>query len=223
MILKDKINNSLNIIHKGLSYGNGVVAYSGGKDGFVMAHLVNKVQPSIPMVCELSFYFPEVIEFCKESMSKHNFNVLFKESLSDSWLHKHPEYIFASSSKIRAITFFQRQQKTIKKFAKEKNASITFTGRRTQENSVKAEIYNTKNNGLQCHPLRDWTTKDIWKYFEENNISKPPIYKTEFGRTAHNAPFYSLNMSHYNNDLDRCWEVIRESSPKQTFEQRFRQ
>ena len=222
MNLQQKIQDSLRIIEQASTLGQGVLAYSGGKDGIVTGHLVNQIIKDIPMICETSFYFPEIIEDTKIIADQLNFNVTYNDSLSDKWLRNHPEYLFAECNKIKARSYFVRHQKTMKSFAKSKNADVTFTGRRTQENCVKAEIYKTKNNGMQCHPLRAWTTKDIWEYMETEGIFKPRIYNTQFGSLVNNAPFYALKPSQCEGSKSIAWNIIREASPKQTFETRFR-
>lgn len=155
--------------------------------------MANKIQPGIPMVCEVSFYFPEQLENIMKIAKKQGFNVTYKNSLTDEWLIRHKQFIFASESSLRSQSFSLRQQATMKKFAKEKKAIVTITGRRTQENTVRSELYKTKNHDWQCHPIREWTTDMVWQYFNINGIDIPYIYKTEFGSLSGNSPFYSVN------------------------------
>ena len=197
-----------------------LVAFSGGKDGFVTAYLCNKVWPGIEMVCEASFYFDIQKEDINLSAERHSFNLTCKESLTDQWLLKHPQVIFSPESKVRAWSFHARQQKTVKAFARQIKADVSIYGRRTEENSVPKELYTTKE-GLQFHPLRSWSTNQIWSFFDGIREPKPRIYSYRFGALEGNAPFYSLNSKGKN--MDECWDIVNEIDEKRLFEFKFRE
>ena len=221
--MHDLINRARKLINFANStHGKGAVAFSGGKDGIVCAHMVNHIVPDIPMVCETSFYYPEQIVDIKAIAKILRLNVVYRDSLSDEWLNKNKQMIFATDKAVRSKSFSVRQQATIKKFAKEINAQVTYTGRRTEENTVKNELYNTKSNGYQCHPIRDWREHHIWEYFDMYKIPRPWIYSTEHGKTEGNSPFYSVNPKYHNNNLNKCWEIVENTSPTQEFTKKFR-
>ena len=210
MSYKSKINNSIEIIRKASSLGKGVVAFSGGKDGLAAAILINKIIPNIEMVCETSFYFPKQLEDIKKTAKMLGFNVTYVCNLSDEWLMKHKtKLLFSSSAKVRQWSFNVRQQNTIKKFATQVGADVTYTGRRTQENSVPKEIYSTKKNGMQAHPLRSWTTNDIWEFISDQGLERPFIYSTRWGEQG-NSPFYSYNPRKRNKSIQECWDLVNE-------------
>lgn len=188
-------------------FSNPIVAYSGGKDGFVAAHLCNTVWPNIRMVCETSFYFKKQIENIKEVAARHKFNVQYVNTLPDAWLLKHPEIIFAKDKKIRAFSFQHRQHRSIRMYALEVRADVSIYGRRTEENTVPKKLYKTKA-GPQYHPLREWKLTDIWAYFDSINEPRPFIYSTRFGINAGNAAFYSLKRKGMT--MDECWQIINE-------------
>jgi 3'-phosphoadenosine 5'-phosphosulfate sulfotransferase (PAPS reductase)/FAD synthetase len=209
MSYKRKITNSISIIHKALLIGKGVVAFSGGKDGLAAAILINKISPNIEMVCETSFYFPKQLADIKQTAKKLGFNVTYLCSLSDDWLMKNKKVLFTTSTKVRQWSFSVRQQRTMKKFAIKVGASVTFTGRRTQENNVPDYIYSTKKNGVQAHPLKDWTTEDIWEFINDQGLEKPFIYTTKWGEQG-NSPFYSYNPRKSNKTISECWQLVDE-------------
>jgi 3'-phosphoadenosine 5'-phosphosulfate sulfotransferase (PAPS reductase)/FAD synthetase len=202
-------------------FKNPILAFSGGKDGFVVAHLCNQVFPNIRMVCETSFYFPLQIENIKEISKRHNFNVTFVSSLGDDWLYRHKEIIFSTDSKIRSFSFSARQHKTLRTFSKKYNSDIAIFGRRSDENCVPNRLYKTKNNScFQYHPLKDWKLNDIWGYFDYIKEPRPFIYLTKFGENAGNAPFYSLKRK--NMSLDECWKIINEVDTERIFFNKFK-
>lgn len=214
------INRTLEEIEQTLAkFRNPIVAFSGGKDGFVVAHMCSKVMPNIKMVCELSFCFEEQVRNIKEIATRHKFNVTYVNGLTDEWLLKNKNVIFTNDSKARGRSFQQRQQKTVNEFAKQCNADISIFGRRLEENTVPKMLYKTKN-GYQYHPLREWTETDIWNYFEYVNEPKPFIYSTRFGQMEGNAPFYSMQRG--NMTTAECWNIINEVDTEKKFYQKFR-
>ena len=219
MTYEEKLQEAEAIMRSALKLGKPIVAYSGGKDGAVVAHLVNKAVQGVDMICELSYYFPEQIEDVRLFAKEQNWNVHWTDSLSKDWLANNPKFLFASDAAIRSRSFSIRHQKAMKKKALEIGATVTFTGRRTEENFVPKAIYDTKKNGWQCHPLRRWREADIWRYFKENDMRIPWIYSTPFAPLSGNSPFYSLSKKLLGNDLDKCWDIIRRTSPRQTFDQ----
>lgn len=222
-MIESKINDAHNIIADCHSnFGKSIVAFSGGKDGIVCGHLVNQVIPNVEMICETSFYYPEQLDNIKEIARLLKFNVTYLCSLSDEWLLKNKQFIFSNDKKIRSQSFFLRQQATIKKFARSKNSNLTFTGRRTEENTVKKILYSTIKNGMQCHPMRDWKETDIWEYFDYYKIPKPWIYNTPHGKNMGNSAFFSIQPKLVNYDISKCWDIVRNTSKKQTFEKKFR-
>ena len=188
-------------------FQNPVVAYSGGKDGFVAAHICNRVRPGILMMCETSFYFKKQIANIKSIAERHRFNVVFTDTLRDDFLLRHPEIIFARDKKIRAFSFHQRQHRAVKNFARDHGCDASIFGRRTEENTVPKKLYTTKA-GVQYHPLREWKLQDIWEYFKIIGEEKPFIYSTRFGINAGNAAFYSLKPKGMT--LQQCWDIVNE-------------
>lgn len=183
-----------------------LVAFSGGKDSLVVAHMAKKLGVK-DYVCETSFYFQTQLDSIKVVASEMKLQVAYKNSLSLDWLKKHKQVIFSTDSKIRGWSFAVRQQATVKKHARKINADCCIFGRRTEENCVRKVCYTTKS-GLQCHPLKDWKTADVWQYLAKYKISTPWIYKTEFGKFEGNAPFYALNPRTTNLSISQCWSLV---------------
>jgi 3'-phosphoadenosine 5'-phosphosulfate sulfotransferase (PAPS reductase)/FAD synthetase len=199
---------------------NPLIAYSGGKDAMVAAHLVSLIKNNVTAVCEISFYFEKQTLDIKRIANCLNFDVHYKNSLSDEWLLKNRHIIFSDLTKVRAWTFACRQQATVKRFCISNRNDLCIFGRRTQENSVKSKYYLTKT-GAQFHPLRDWTTEDVWEYFALKSLPIPFIYTTEFGKIEGNAPFYTLSQSQTRNVND-CWNIINKIDLQMNFQKKFR-
>ena len=213
------IEQTINDIESVLSkYTKPLVAFSGGKDGFVVAHMCNKIKPNINMICETSFYFPKQLANIQQTAARHNFNVHYTHTLPDEWLVKNSHVIFANDPKIRSFSFHSRQQRAVKTYAASLGADITIFGRRSDENHVPNKLYVTKH-GTQYHPLRAWKEDDIWNYFKHINEPKPLVYTVRFGQLAGNAPFYSLRKR--DNSYAECWDIINEIDTDKIFYNKF--
>ncbi len=188
-----------------------LVAFSGGKDSIVVAHMANQLGVS-NYVCETSFYFDKQLQSIKSIANHLGINPVYKNSLDLAWLYKNRDLIFSSDTKRRAWSFSVRQQRTVKRQAKLIGAGIQIFGRRTEENSVKAAIYQTEH-GLQCHPIRDWREQDVWEYFYKYGIPIPFIYSTEFGKIEGNAPFYTLNSKNCGG-VNAAWKICSSIDPR---------
>jgi 3'-phosphoadenosine 5'-phosphosulfate sulfotransferase (PAPS reductase)/FAD synthetase len=205
-------SKAIAVIQKAVSLSTSrVIAFSGGKDAIVVAHMCGLVGIR-DAVCETSFYMEKQKHCVIKTASDLGLNARFMSSLSDDWLRKHREIIFSNDTKIRSWTFSARQQSTVKKHANRYKYDCQIFGRRTQENSVKSTLYKTEA-GLQCHPIRDWTEKDVWDYFAKHGIRIPWIYGTRFGQLEGNAPFYTLKEKDMGS-IDNCWALIESLDPK---------
>jgi 3'-phosphoadenosine 5'-phosphosulfate sulfotransferase (PAPS reductase)/FAD synthetase len=184
---------------------NSLLAYSGGKDGLVVSHLVNRVAP-IPGVCETSFYFDKQEEDIRATAERLGIKVVYRDSLDFDWLRRHPDFLFSDSSSIRSRTFAIRQQSTVAREVRRGSYTAAIYGRRTEENTVKAERYTAKGFE-QFHPIREWKTSHIWEYIEKHKIGIPWFYTTPLNDKMGNGPFISLRASAAGGK-EAAWELV---------------
>lgn len=212
MTMAHKIESALAWIQKAKTQSaRQLLAFSGGKDSIVVAHLAAKLGIR-DSVCETSFYFAKQTENIREIAAHLGLNVTWACKLSPNWLRNHPEVIFADDTKLRAWTFAVRQQNTVMQHAKIYGYDCQIFGRRTQENSVRAHLYRARA-GLQCHPIRDWSEDEVWQYIRDNRIPEPWIYSTPFGQKEGNAPFYAMCASDFGG-VENCWALAAQLDPK---------
>lgn len=183
-----------------------LIAYSGGKDSIVAAHLARSlgVRSSI---CDVSFTFKKQRESIEQIAHILDIDVVYKAHLGLEWLKKNKHVLFSTSSSVRSWSFAQRQQRTVKLRAKEIGADLQIFGRRTEENSVPSKLYTTKA-GLQCHPIRDWKESQVWEYMAKYSIPTPYIYTTELGKREGNTGFHSVHPKRWGNSVSNCWDVV---------------
>jgi 3'-phosphoadenosine 5'-phosphosulfate sulfotransferase (PAPS reductase)/FAD synthetase len=199
----------------GLGHTRVAMGYSGGKDGIVALHLARAMDPkAFHAVCEVSWCFARAVADIKASALDAGLYVSYRDSLGIDWLRAHSDIIFSENTARRSWSFSVRQQRTVKRFAKEQGCTAQMFGRRTEENSVKALVYETKV-GTQLHPVRNWREGHIWAYMDKHRIPTPWIYSTRFGRYEGNAPFYALKPS-VCGSVDECWELVSQLDPRYT-------
>lgn len=191
-----------------------LIAFSGGKDAIVTAHIA--VSMGIKdAVCEASFYFARQDACIRRSAEALGLNVTYTRVIDDAWLTKNNDLIFSSDSKRRGWGYSQRQQRAVKRHAEAHGYDTQIFGRRTAENSCPAPIYRTAA-GLQVHPLRNWSTQDVWDYMAVNRLRRPWIYDTPYGHHVQgNGPFYSLQAKDCGG-MAETWAIIRSMDPQYT-------
>lgn len=188
-----------------------LLAFSGGKDSIVTCHIAAQIGIRVA-VCEESFCYPQQMVSNRLYANKLGLYVSHENSLDLDWLRRHREIIFTSDTKVRAWSFHARQQTTVRRHAKLMRATCTIFGRRTEENSVKAGTYTTSDGALQCHPLRDWTTEEVWEYMSYFKLGKPWFYNTEMAEHAGSGPFYSIKASDFGGEA-KCWKLVAKHEP----------
>lgn len=190
-----------------------LVAYSGGKDSIVVAHLAAQLGIT-DAVCEISYCSPLQVADFKKTAAQLNLNVTYKDSLSWEWLANHPKWIHGPLSEAGGF-YSLRQQRTIKRHAAQEKYQGIIYGRRTEENTVKAEIYQTKDGKNHCHPIRSWTTAEVWAYIHAHQIHYPGIYDHPIGKKEGNTPLNRLPQEHWSNP----WAALHSYDP--TYVQNF--
>lgn len=188
-----------------------LLAYSGGKDSIVVAHLATKHGIN-EAVSELSFCFPrDVAEFGDHA--KHlGLAVFWQNSLNMDWLKKHPHLLFADL-KQQSELYAKRQQATIKRIARRLGYTGIITGRRKQENTVRSHLYQTADGKWNCHPLIDWTTDNIWQYIHDHRLPYPTIYKTPIGKLEGADPFIGVSATNAQRAGFNHYDLIHEYDP----------
>jgi 3'-phosphoadenosine 5'-phosphosulfate sulfotransferase (PAPS reductase)/FAD synthetase len=194
-------------------FSNPVLAYSGGKDALVVAHLM-KQHGLTKGVCEMSFYFDRQDKDVRATAAMLGMDVDFVSSRDDEWLSRHPEFVFADDTKIRSRSFKARQQDSVRRYTRTNKHDLIVFGRRTEENTVKASLYKT--DFWSFHPIRLWREHHVWEYLSEIGVPKPWIYDTPFGQiTGGNGPFYAVRASK-TGGRDAAWRMVNEMDPSIT-------
>lgn len=208
-VLTRKISRSNEILEKLRSKADrSVIAFSGGKDSIVAAHLATKTGIT-SAVCEESFVCNEQKADFRKIAQELGLSCAFQEILSYGWLARNPKWLFPSI-KIQGQFYAMRQQASVKRYAAKNGYEGIVYGRRTEENTVPSELYQLKSGVWQCHPLRDWTTSEVWYYIHYHDLSYPRIYDHEIGQKEGNTPLTILPPEHFVNP----WKTMAEYAPE---------
>jgi 3'-phosphoadenosine 5'-phosphosulfate sulfotransferase (PAPS reductase)/FAD synthetase len=205
---QEKLDRSMAILTEfAMEQPKVVIAFSGGKDSIVAAHLARRVGIR-DAVCETCFCFPQQVKDFKASAEQLGLAATYYESLSWEWLAKNPRWCMGTIKEAGQF-YALRQQRTIKRHALQHGYDGVVYGRRTEENTVKAPIYQTADGLWHCHPIRDWTTAEVWAYIRKNELLYPSIYDHIIGKTEGNTPINRLPPEHFPDP----WPVIHSYDP----------
>jgi 3'-phosphoadenosine 5'-phosphosulfate sulfotransferase (PAPS reductase)/FAD synthetase len=189
-----KLAEAHNTLEQLLEYAKRpVLAYSGGKDGLVVAHMARALGIKTG-VCEQSFYFTEQKADIRRQANALGMNVIYRDHIDMPWLAKRPNLVFNHDSATRSKFYFARQQQSVTTYAEAHGHDAIVTGRKRGGNSVKAPLYRKRNGLWMCHPLASWDDGDVWTYLRDASIAVPWVYQTPFGQSEGNS----------------CWPMLRE-------------
>lgn len=192
-----------------------VGSWSGGKDAMVVCHLTERLQRGVPIYCDTGFMYDRATAEAKATAHARGWNVTFGQAQTWGWLNANRDIVFAESSARRARFFTQNHQRGIRLHADRHDADLVLFGRRTQENTVPSKHYE-KQGQWQGHPIRDWTTEDVWHYLRLHGFDVPWLYTTHHGRFIGHNPFTSVRPSVIGHE--DCWGYVREYDPTITLE-----
>jgi 3'-phosphoadenosine 5'-phosphosulfate sulfotransferase (PAPS reductase)/FAD synthetase len=178
-----------------------VMAYSAGKDSIVACHLAKEVLGLTAAVCDNSFWFVRHQADAQRTAAQIGIKVAYRDRFGWRYLLRHPDWMFRADSKMAPL-YGQRQQSTVKNYAKREGFAGAIYGRRTEENMVPSPCYQTKDGIWQIHPLRDWKTDHIWQYIARYNLHVPAIYSSEVGRQDGSTPAIFLDPAKYSRPVD---------------------
>lgn len=166
------------------------LAFSGGKDSIVVGHIMGKLGHTDAM-SETSFNFERQIGDFKRSSDQLGLDTEWRVSLSWEWLERNQHFILPDRSLIQPWNA-ARQQRTVRVHAKERGYEGIIYGRRTEENTVPDVTYQTKEGLWHHHPLKEWTTGEVWAYIQRHGLHFPDLYNHRIGQSQGNCPYVPL-------------------------------
>ena len=184
------------------------IAFSGGKDSLVVAHLVSQVNSNIPMVyCDDELLYPEHVEFinaAKERMGER-LRIVVGGSLHRQWFRPwvmwprwrepHPSMEWHKWQLGQTITPGH--------LASRLGYNAVFLGLRRQESLRRADIL-IASTGIDelgqityINPILEWSDDDVWNYILNEGLEYCTVYDrlADIGVSRHHARLGPLPLS----------------------------
>jgi len=207
--LEEKVNISLKIIKKSLSYSKTpAVAFSGGKDSIVVLHLVRELMPDVITIFDnTGVEFPETIKYVKTLAKEWNLNLIEAKPNTNFWriisekgypiggrgsqffLKKMQE---ETGIKIGNKCCYELKEKPVKKLVKKQKIDLIFVGNRVHESVMRkfnladfgAIRFSSTYRAVISWPIFFFTEQDIWDYIQKYNLPINPLYKMGYKRVG---------------------------------------
>lgn len=171
---------AINIIKEALKEANNpVVAFSGGKDSTTVLNLVRSVNPNIKAVfCNTRVEARETIQYCH---SIDNLVELKPDKGITFWKICDTEGFPGIKSKGKRHgnkCCWLLKEKPALNYYKENNVDLVFTGLTMAESRNRMMMlkrmghtyFHKSEKRWKCHPIFDWTEKNVWRYIRDNDI-----------------------------------------------------
>lgn len=182
--LMDKINSSMDLIRKSLeNKTNPVIAFSGGKDSLVVLDLVRRIKPETEAVfCNTGNEYKETVKYVHmlENITELHPKKGFWQCVEEYGLPQ-----MKSKAKRHGNQCCNwLKEKPAEEYYKASGADLIFTGLTSAESRNRmmmlkrmGPVYFAKKEKLwKCHPIHDWTEKDVWDYIKLRKLDYNPIY-----------------------------------------------
>ena len=182
--LYNKISSANELIVQALETSeNPRLTFSGGKDSLIVLDLVRRIRPDINAVfCNTGNEYRETPPYVRQF-----------ENITEL----HPEKGFWTCAKEYGLPqrkseakrhgnacCFWLKEKPAADYYKKENVDLIFTGLTADESRNRwmffrrmGPHYFAKTEQLwKCHPIHDWTEKNVWDYIKLKNLAYNPIY-----------------------------------------------
>src|SRR5580698_2596186 len=154
--------------------GEHVLTSSFGAQSAVMLHLVNTVNPGVPVVLlDTGYLFPETYSFIDELTERLKLNLkVFRAESSPAWQETRFGKLWDQG--LVGIERYNRinKQEPLNRALNELHASTWFAGLRRTQAETRSRILpiEFKRGRYKVHPLFDWSDKDIARYLDRHEL-----------------------------------------------------
>ena len=194
--MSDRVDESMSIISAALGrVSRPYVAFSGGKDSLVVAHLVSRIDDSIPMVyCDDELLYPEHVRYMLDMKALYGARLRVVEggSVHGGWFvpwRMLPRWRQPDSALGMEYLDWMHQERARGRWklgpgqlAGRLGYDSVCLGLRRGESLRRADILEAATgidmlNGVTyINPIIDWTTDDVWEYIHEIELPYCGVY-----------------------------------------------
>ena len=164
------------------------IAFSGGKDSLVLAHLVHQLDQSVEMVyCDDELLYPQHVEYIRQVKGREGDRL---RMVSGGGLHREWFYPWGGDSdwwrmpepEMEWLPSVGLHRGELAKLAVHLGYDGVFLGLRRAESLRRADIL-TAATGIDrlrgywhINPIIDWSDADVWGYIREHGLAYCPVY-----------------------------------------------
>lgn len=211
------------------------VAWSGGKDSVVVAHLASQhSNVADPFIISNYLEFPDVEQFIVNTLERRN---IVRLPFDVKWLSRTPGMLWSVKE---SVEFMRRAKWSWQdRYTKERSYHGIIFGRRTRDSKVVTNgrlvggnsvgtggCYTARNGITRVNPIYDWTTAEVFAYIRQHRLALyPPYYYGCFAVPIgivygtsegwHQWLPYTCAIP----DPKNAWRVIRDHADRRVLEQ----
>ena len=185
------------------------IAFSGGKDSLVVAHLVSQKDNAIPMVyCDDELLYPEHVTYMNDAKARFGGRLRIVQggglhrgwfrpwkSDTDWWRNPHPS--------MEALRWVSERNVSPGELATRLGYDGVFLGLRRAESRRRSGILAAStgiahlNRVWYINPIIDWSDNNVWEYIKEHGLNYCPVYDRlfEIGVSRHLSRLGPLPLS----------------------------
>jgi len=159
--------------------GQHVMSSSFGIQSAVLLHLVNELAPGLPVVfIDTGYHFAETYRFVDQLTQRLQLNLqVYRPRLSAAWQEARHGKRWEQGR--AALAAYNRENKVepMQRALEELNAGTWLSGlRRSQSKSrSRVELLGRQWGRLKCHPLADWSDRDVHRYLVAHDLPYHPM------------------------------------------------
>lgn len=165
------------------------LAYSGGKDSIILAHLCQQAGVKDSMMGLSDLEYPAFEAWVQEH--KPEGCQILRSAQDLAWLAKHPEMLFPATSAHTGRWFAIVQHKAQEDYYRQQGLDLLILGRRRADgNHTGPEGIYTNGRGITRYsPLYAWPHEMVLAGIHYNQLALPPIYAWKDGYTQGTHPW----------------------------------
>ena len=161
--------------------GAHVVSSSFGIQSAVMLHLMNRLQPGIPVILiDTGYLFAETYRFIDKLCEKLDLNLhVFNPQLSAAWHEARHGRLWLEGKS--GIEHYNRIHKIepMERALDSLSAGTWYAGLRREQASTRhgLPILRIQQDRFKIHPLVDWHKRDIHRYLKQHGLPYHPLWE----------------------------------------------